>query len=262
LTGCGGTDEGLNRGIAYQGDTAAVVFGPSLTELFFVAGVSSRLAAVDRYSIWPPELQNIPRAGDFMTPSLERIAELGATSIHVVGNNGSLNELAQELGIPCYRYSFDRLGDIYSSCEAIEELYPEADLDGFRSSVERTIDSLAFINRDNRLQVMIVVYLEQDGAITLAGRNTFFGDVVEGIGCSVSAPETGSYPSVSVEGIFALSPDRVIILAPDSDPERVLSAWRQNGLDDTGVFVLTGDHLLIPGARLPRTIREIGSCLN
>jgi hypothetical protein len=59
-----------------------------------------------------------------------------------------------------------------------------------------------------------------------------------------------------------MSPEKVIILAPERDPQRILARWRRDGLDDSGVSVLTGEYLLIPGARLPLTIREIGSCLN
>lgn len=243
-------------------DTAAAVFGPSLAELFCEGGIGYRLAAVDRYSTWPPELTDLPSAGDFLSPSLEVLADLGVTSIHVVGTNNSLISLASQLEIPCYTYSFDNLEDIMTSASRLEQLYEDADLSEFRMSVLGTLDSLEQALSQNALNVMAVIHLEQDGAVTLAGRNTFFGDIIEEAGCVLSAPDAGSYPSVSVEGILSMHPDRIIILAPDGDTGQILDMWKANGLETEGVFVLTGDHVLIPGARLPRTIREMGSCLN
>jgi iron complex transport system substrate-binding protein len=239
-----------------------VVFGPSLTELFWEGGISRRVAAVDRFSTWPPEMAGVPRAGDLLSPSMEVIAALGATSIHVVGSNSSLEALAVQLGIPCYSYSFDTLDDVIASSERLEALYDDADLAGFRGEVTWVLDSLRDELSPGGLRVMAVIHLEEDGAITLAGRNTFFRDIIEGIGCQLCSPDAGSYPSVSVEGVLSMDPDITVILAPGGDAERILEIWAANGLDPSGVSVLTGENVLIPGARLPQTIKEIGSCLN
>lgn len=260
LTGC--TAETGLRHHDPSRDTAAVVFGPSLTELFFAGGIGYRLAAVDRHSEWPSAAAALPRAGDFLSPSLEVIAAVNATSIHVVGNSTPLRELSARLEIPLYTYSFDTLDDIQASASAIEELYPDADLSPFTGSVRSALDSLAGIPGADTLTVMTVIYLEEDGAITLAGEGTFFHDILLEAGCLPLAPKTGSYPSVSVEGVLAMDPDRVLILSPGSEPEDVISTWTSGGLSPSGVSVLTGDHILIPGSRLPLTIREMGSCLN
>lgn len=258
LTGCRGEPPVLTAGE----DTAAVVFGPSLTELFYEAGVEDRLAAVDRHSVWPPQASELPCAGDYLSPSLEAVAGMNATSIHVAGNSNNLRALADQLGIPCYNYSFDTLDDIMESADGIEELYPEADLSRYKASVLGALDSLSREHGEDSLLVMIVIYLEEDGAITLAGQNTFFADIIQGAGCRLAAPDAGSYPAISAEGVISMEPDRVLILAPGSDPGRVINVWTSGGLSDRGVSVLNGEHILIPGARLPLTIREIGACLN
>ncbi len=239
-----------------------MVFGPSLTELFFEGGAWERLAAVDRFSTWPPGVQDIPVAGDYLSPSLETIVELGATSIHAVGSSEALRDLASRMGIPFYSYSFDSLEDVMESSRRLEELYPEADLSGFRHQVESSLDSARESLSGKTLSVMAVVHLEEDGAITLAGRGTFIADIITGSGCVLSAPDAGSYPSVSVEGVLAMAPDRVIILAPGGDPQAIMERWSANGLSTEGVTPLTGEHLLIPGSRLPQTVREMISCLN
>jgi ABC-type Fe3+-hydroxamate transport system substrate-binding protein len=197
-----------------------------------------------------------------MCPSLEAITDLDPTSIHVVGSNPSLSSLAERLSIPLYTYSFDTLDDIHQSCETITRLYSDADLTGFTGELAGALDSLGDTCPVNPLRVMIVIHLEEDGAITLAGEGTYFADIITGAGFELAAPGTGSYPSVSVEGILSLDPDRVIVLAPDGVPERIAGMWERNGLDPEGLCLLTGDHVLIPGARLPVLVREMRNCLN
>ena len=217
---------------------------------------------MDRHSTWPAEAGELPCAGDFLSPSLEAVAGINATSIHVAGTSNNLRALADQLGIPYYSYSFDTLEDIMESADGIEELYPEADLSGYKASVTGALDSLYRQHAADSLLVMVVIYLEEDGAITLAGQNTFFADIIQGAGCRLAAPDAGSYPAVSAEGVLSMEPDRILILAPGGDPGRLMEVWEANGLPSSGVSVLNGEYILIPGARLPLTIREIGSCLN
>ncbi len=82
------------------------------------------------------------------------------------------------------------------------------------------------------------------------------------MGCVLAAPEAGSYPAVSVEGILAIDPDFVVILDPYNTDDTALNHWRSNGLDDSNTTVLAGDHVLIPGARLKELIVGIAQCLN
>ncbi len=109
---------------------------------------------------------------------------------------------------------------------------------------------------------MFVIYLEEGGSVTLAGEGTFYQDILEALNCTLATPQTGTYPSVSVEGILSINPDFVILLDPYNTGEALLDSWRVNGLDDSNVSVLSGDYVLIPGARLPQLILEIASCLH
>ncbi len=264
LTGCAEKDNS-NPVIQIESsdsDTVAVVFGPSLTEMFYISGAWNRVAGVDRFSTWPAQAEELAVIGDFLTPSMEMIIALGVTSIHIVGTNQSLMDLSHRLDIPYYQYSFDRLDDVYESCANLEQLYPEADFSVFTEELNFTIDSLAAVFAQESLEVMIVVHLSEDGAMTLAGKDTFYFDIITAIGCVLAAPDTGSYPAVSVEGILAINPDYVIILDPYNAGENLLNHWRSNGLDDTNVSILSGNYVLIPGARLKELVLGIIQCLN
>jgi iron complex transport system substrate-binding protein len=223
-----------------------------------------RVVAVDDYTLWPPEAGDLPRIGGYLDPSPEAVASLSATSIHSVGNSPRLEELADNLGIPYHHYSFDTLDDVMASCESLEALYPEASFDPFRERLDRVF-------RQNRVEdggtASLVVFHSDDGRFTLAGAGTFFEDLLRGLGCSLAAPSAGTYPDVSVEGILRLDPDALIFLAPDeTDTLGLLEAqkdfWEARGFPRERVFVLGGDFMLIPGARLPKIAERLSACLS
>lgn len=246
------------------GDGRAVVIGPSLVELFFEGGIMDRVAAVDDYTLWPPEAAGLPRIGGYLDPSPEAIASLSATSIHSVGNSPRLAEISRNLGIPYHHYNFDTLDDVMAVCDSLEALYPDASFDPFRERLDR-----AFL--ENTVEgggtAALVVFHGEDGRFTLAGRGTFYEDLLHGIGCSLAAPSTGTYPDVSVEGILMLCPDVLIFLAPElDDPSGLLDEqgdfWEARGFPRERVFVLEGDCMMIPGARLPEMAERLSACLN
>lgn len=253
------------RGEVLSGDDdRAVVIGPSLVELFHEGGILGRVAAVDDFTEWPPEAGDLPRVGGYLDPSPEAIASLSATSIHSVGGSPRLAEISRNLGIPFHHYSFDTLDDVMDACASLETLYPEASFDPFRERLERVF-------RENTVEgggkACLVVFHGDDGRFTLAGHGTFYEDLLQGIGCTLAAPSTGTYPDVSVEGILRLSPDALIFLAPGvDDPSGLLDGqrdfWDARGFPGERVFVLEGDYMLIPGARLPEIAERLSNCLN
>jgi ABC-type Fe3+-hydroxamate transport system substrate-binding protein len=258
ISGCG-TDRP-----APEGDTRAAVFGPSLAELFMEGGVWNRVAGVDSFTEWPPGADTLPRLGGYLDPSPEAVAALSPTSIHSVGDSGRLRELAEQMGIPYHSYSFDRLDDVLAVCDSLEALYPEASFDGFR---ERLGGVFARGEGRSRGSAALVVYMSDDGRFTLAGGGTFYNDLMLGMGFTLAAPESGTYPDVSVEGILLLNPDALIYLAPDHpDPGGLLRSqrefWGARGFPPEKVFLLDDDFILIPGARLPEIAERLESCLN
>jgi len=244
-------------------DVRAAVFGPSLAELFHEGGVWSRVAGVDTFTEWPPGADTLPRLGGYLDPSPEAVAALSPTSIHSVGDSGRLRELAGRLGIPYHSYRFDDLGDVLAVCDSLEALYPEASFDRFRERLEGVFAREP--GREPR-SAALVVYMSHDGRFTLAGSGTFYQELLEGMGCTLAAPESGTYPDVSVEGILMLYPDALIFLAPDHpDPSGLLQSqrdfWGARGYPPERVFVLDDDFVLIPGARLPEIAERLESCL-
>src|SRR5687767_7328975 len=49
---------------------------PSATEVVAALGATSQLVGVDEYSLYPPEVKNLPKVGSFLQPNLEQIVGL------------------------------------------------------------------------------------------------------------------------------------------------------------------------------------------
>ncbi len=261
LIGCSGMKE--NSAI----DSRFVVLGPSLVELMYASGLGNRIVGIDRYSNWPEETENISRVGGYIDPLLEKIASLNPTSIHISGESAVLRELAATLGIPCYSYHFDTLDDVFDSLDSLDARYG-VDASDFSGELAEKLDSLKAIMGDaSPISAMIVVYHEPgSSSMTVAGRSTYFADILRSVNCEISAPEIGSWPMISAEGVIDMSPDRIICMYPGrSDSAAVTAAeesyFAQLGFEPGQVHCLFEPYLLIPGARIGKTAERICACL-
>jgi len=242
--------------------TGAVVFGPSITELAFEGGAGDEIRGVDRFSTWPRAACTLPQVGGYLDPSAEAVAAISPAMIISVGHSASIEQIADASGASYHPLSFDRLEDVRSSCDSLERLVG-ARLEPFLSRLDATTDSIRTSREGPPPSASVAVWHQPgDGSVTLAGRETWLGDLCTEAGIEVLAPD-GAYPVVSVEGVLALDPDYLILLNPGdpADPEASeaseLAFWEGYGLGPGRVRCAFGEHLTIPGARLHLTAIEL-----
>lgn len=258
---CRSADENI------EGDTRFIVLGPSLVEIMHITGLGDRIVGVDRYSVWPPSLQDLPRVGGYVDPSFERIVSLSPTSIHVSGESPVLHELAMTLGIPCYSYRFDTLEDIYEVLDSLASRYG-ADAKLYKDELAAELDSLAdLLSGIKPVSAMIIVYHEYEASsITIAGRNTFYANLLSVMGCEIAAPAAGAWPMISAEGVLELAPDHIICLYPGhTDTTDIISEetgfWVDLGFESSRIHCLFEPYIMIPGGRLDKIAERLCSCL-
>ncbi len=270
LAGCGTgreeTDPGETDG---AGGRRLVVVGPSLVELAFACGLGGRVVAVDRFSDWPPEAGELPDVGGYLDPSLEAIAAAEPTAILSVGRSPVLQELAGSLDVPYLTYEFDSLEDFMTTLDRLErELGAEPE--PLRTELSRTLDSLATVVADSfpggpPSAALVVHHEPGSSSMMLAGGGTFLAGLLSEVGVEAAAPASANWPTVSIEGMMALAPDRVLLLLPGCrDSSAYLSAdmrmWEELGWGERVVHLFE-PYLLVPGARLPETARRLVEAL-
>ena len=248
-------------------DIRFVVLGPSLVELMYVSGLGNRIIGVDRYSDWPEQVGNLPEVGGYIDPSLEKIVSLNPTSIHISGSSAVLRELAASLGIPCYSYRFDTLEDVFNSLDSLDARYG-AEAADFRSELVFKLDSLKAVMEDAApVSAMIVIYHEMgSSSMTVAGKSTYFADLLGSVNCEISAPGTGSWPMISAEGVIDLSPDHIICLYPGRTDTADIAASEDGffaglGFEPDSVHCIFESYIMIPGGRIGETAERICSCM-
>ena len=250
-----------------RNDNRFVVLGPSLVELMYASGLGDRIVGVDRYSDWPEETGELAQVGGYIDPSLEQIISLAPTSIHISGSSPVLQELAGTLGIPFYSYGFDTLKDVFSSLDSLDARYG-AEAADFKDKLQEKLDSLSIeMESLTPISVMIVIYHERgSSSMTVAGNSTFFADLLSSVNCEISAPGTGSWPMISVEGVIDLSPDHIICLYPgraDTAEIAVLedNFWMNLGFEPDRTHCLFESYIMIPGGRIHKIAERICYCL-
>lgn len=249
-------------------DTRFVVLGPSLVELMYVSGLGDRVIGVDRYSDWPDQVGRLPQVGGYIDPSLEKIVSLNPTSIHISGSSAVLRELAASLGIPCYSYRFDTLEDVFNSLDSLDARYG-AEAANFREELTFKLDSLkAVMENTAPVSVMIVIYHETgSSSMTVAGKSTYFADLLRSVNCDISAPETGSWPMISAEGVIDLLPDHIVCLYPGRTDTADITASEDSffaglGFEPDRVHCVFESYIMIPGGRIGKAAERICSCLH
>ncbi len=255
------------RGGAPQGETGPrlAVFGPSLVELACEGGIGHLVCGVDRYTTWPSELDSLPRLGGYLDPSTEALVMLRPTDVMSVGRNPDLSALCTLIGAEYHSFSFDTFEDVMAAADSLEAGWG-ADLSGYRADLETTMDSIRTSIGAPGPSVVVVVWHETgDGMMTLAGHGTWYEGLCERIGLDLLAPEAGSYPAVSVEGVVCLSPDYILHLFPGmaADSADIAASerefWSRAAFPGEHVLFAFEDFIMIPGSRLALIARRFGT---
>jgi iron complex transport system substrate-binding protein len=109
------------------------------------------------------------------------------------------------------------------------------------------------------------------GEIYVSGRDGFYDDLIRlAGGQNAYSDETLKFPALSAEGIVQLDPDVIIEMIPDlvpeMDMESLLARWNDiPGLRTAGsrrVYILGGDHVVVPGPRFVKLLDEMAEIIN
>jgi len=106
--------------------------------------------------------------------------------------------------------------------------------------------------------------------LVVAGPRTFLDELLQRLGAvNAFADAPIRYPEVGMEEIVARAPDVVIELRADPVPpdvvRRLVDDWKAlpqvPAVREGRIRVIAGDHILIPGPRLPRFYKELRAVL-
>lgn len=192
----------------------------NLTEILLRLGAKDRLAGRSSACREPAgQVNDIPIAGDFGAPHLERLARLNPDLIVTTAlSDPGLQAKMEAMGWRVRVIPARRMDDIPRAIRllgALAERPAEADAAAF--AMESGIAKARAAAPEHPPRVYLEIWGDP---LTSAGKGSFLTDMIElAGGRSIFADEPGDYFTVSPEAVVSRDPDVVILLEAGDDSE-------------------------------------------
>lgn len=231
---------------------------PSVTETVFALDRGDRLVGISTFCDYPPdEVRGIPRAGSYLTPSVETIVALRpdvVIGVPTPGNQTAVEQL-RSLGVPVVIVGELTLDDTWQAIRTIGRWVGNEE--GANALVERIQAQIAEVReRASRVQPRKVLFVVGHDPLVVAGKGLFIDELI-GIagGINVGAQSPGTWPRISLETVVAAAPEVIIDGVMGSEAGASLEAyWRPYtsvpAVRDGRLRAQSSDALLRPGPRV------------
>jgi iron complex transport system substrate-binding protein len=246
-----------------------VTLSPSATELVAALGATSRLVAVDDYSMYPPEVIALPRVGSFLQPHLEAIMRVHpqlviADDVHA-DMVGSLRDVGIEVvtapmhALPDLKVAFARVG-------ARLGLEREAQVQAL--AIEDAIEAARKRRRGAGLRVLVVIDREAGGLGGMIGAapGSWLDELLAITGAdNVLAGAAVRYPKLSPEEVLRSRADVILDVSYAADPREGTAAWASMAsvpaVASGRIRVLKDPFLLAPSPRVGAALAALEAAL-
>jgi iron complex transport system substrate-binding protein len=276
--GCGGGVAAEKTADEITEPRRIVSLAPSLTETLFALGLGDRVVGVTRFCAHPPEVLGLPRVGGHLDPNFEAIVSLEPDLVVVIPSSRESGSILESLGIRVLEVDQHDVGAVLESVSSIATMCGVSDRGTvLREELERRLARVRAVVADAPRPRAVVVVGHQTGGesvrtVWAAGRDTFYDGVVQ-IAGGVNAIEGGlaRYPELSREGLASLDADVVLdviagLEVRNLDPDEVRAGWMRlselRAVREHRVNVLAGDHMVVPGPRLPEMVEAVARALH
>lgn len=237
---------------------------PSLTETAWLLGAGTRLVGVDRFSVWPPEVQRLPHLGGLEDAHIEAIAALKPDVVLASTASRAMDRL-QALGFTVVRLKSESHADVRRTLDLVAALLGTP-AEGARAWARIERELAAAAARVPPAWKGRRAYFEIYGGPYAAGASSFIGQTLARLGLANIAPaELGPFPKLNPEFVVRARPD--VILGAQGPQATLaqrpgwgaLAAVRAQRLcsferDDY-------DLLIHPGPRLGEAAARVADCL-
>ncbi|MCS7224332.1 MAG: cobalamin-binding protein [Armatimonadetes bacterium] len=245
-----------------------VSLSPATTEILFAIGAGHKLVGVCSACDYPSEVKKLPVVGDFMKPSLERIAHLSPELI-ILSSATILKTVAEELQsrtrCPVFVLRPQTVRQMIAGITKIGSLTGD-DLKARRLSSELT-QRLNLVRKrlKDKRRPRVVVEISPPPSLMVVGSGTYLSDaIVQAGGRNCFEDSSQPFPLISRETLYRQNPD-VYIVASGSDPKEV--ALRENFslfefVQKFRIYQIDPDLLFRPGPRLIEGIEVLAKILH
>jgi len=245
-----------------------VSLAPSLTETVFALGFGDRLVGVTNHCDYPAEAKNLPKVGDFMSPSLEVIAaQRPDLVIGVVGaiDPAKAREM-ERLGLNVALVSLSTVSEILTSFKRIATLLGDAEA-GERLVRKLTLQFDKVTNRvahTPRRSTLMVVGLRP--LVAVGGKNFLDELITLAGGANIARNAPQPWLNLPDEYVVAKAPQIIIEAGMGSDTAAPARHWSDlksiPAVKERRVYTYNSDKILRPGPRIGDGLEELARLIH
>lgn len=248
-----------------------VTLTPSATELVHAVGATDLLVGVDQYSSYPPEVQKLPKVGDFLSPSLERIVSLHPDICVLDSVQERFVDKLNASGIRVLTLPMQSFEDVTNGLRTVGETLGRTE--AAAAAIARLQANIAAAEgrareaaaRQPRPPRVLFVVDRREGALAgmvAAGPGTYLDDLLRRAGAANALADAPvRYVNLSAEEVIRRAPDIIIDAIHTQDTARAQRDWdvlaSVPAVVNHRVHVL-GDPLFVtPGPRLDQAFARL-----
>lgn len=235
-------------------DARVLPLAPSLTELVAAVGGIDRLAGVSQADDFPPEVESLDTFSSYPL-SIESVARLQPDlALAAVGVNSPDNVAAlEEIGIPTYRFSFERVEDVPHAMRVLDTLLQTTKGTRLASEFERRLQDVR-ARTANALPVRTLLLIGVEGLYAF-GRDSYASEAVRlAGGANLTDPFSGAAAQLSPEAVIEMAPATIIVATTGNAREEVLETHPTfstlPAVESGRVYSIDPNLILRPGPRL------------
>lgn len=240
---------------------------PSLAEAVCALGACERIVGVDRYTLWPAALQQLPRLGGGLDPNIEAVVALRPDVVLVSVASRAVQRL-EALGLKVIALEPRSHAEVLGVLRTLSNMLglpPGQGAEPIWAQIQQGLEQAALaMPQQARGQR---VYFEASRGPFAAGENSFIGETLSRLGLVNIVPAAlGPFPRINPEYVVRADPDLLMggkrSLGESREPYPGWSALRAVQAGRVCRFAGEESDLLIrPGPRLAEAAMAMVDCV-
>jgi iron complex transport system substrate-binding protein len=239
---------------------------PAVTEILFAIGAGSQVAAVDKFSDFPPEAKTRQQLDAFQ-PSVEAIAGAQPDLVLVFFDPGNLVDGLARAGVTVFFLETPTSVDgVLEQIRLLGEatghpLEAEELVGAMQRRIDAISERLAAVQQGPRL------FHEVDNQLYTAAPNSFVGDLYLILKAqNIAAGTAQAFPQLSQEAIIQQDPEVIVLadVAAGESPETVKArpGWGSiSAVKNNRIYAIDPDIVSRPGPRLVDALETLAKLL-